>query len=290
MSFSLFITLLLNGFTFAGLLFVMTSGLTMIFGLMNIINMGHGALYVTAAYIGYLIFVATGSWTLGLAASAVGMAVVYFVLQIALFQRALNNSMLGIMISLGISWILTDIINISTQGVTNVIQPGGFFNNSFRVGNVTYPITRIVVLACAIAEFAVMYLVLKNTKIGMIVRAGVDDRDMVDSLGVNIKAVFLGVFTVSGFLVGIAGMMGGTMYGFNITAGDTLQMYAIMIIILGGSGNLMGTALGALILGLLYSFTTAFLPNYSALIIFGFVMVMMVFKPNGILGKEARSR
>ena len=133
-----------------------------------------------------------------------------------------------------------------------------------------------------------MVLVIKKTKIGQIIRAGVDDRDMVSALGINIKAVFLGVFAFSGLLVGLGGVMGGTMNGFGHLQAATMQMYSLMIIIVGGRGNIMGAGVAAVIIGLLYSFLTAYMTNISMVIIFVFVMVVMVLKPNGLFGKEAR--
>lgn len=289
MELSYFIILVLNGLTFAGLLFVVASGQTLVYGLLRIVNMGHGSLYTLAACIGYFVYSALGNnWLAGVFAGGVAMTIVYLFLQWGLFQKVMANSTQTIMVSLGVSWIVLDIVEGITKGESKAFNPEGFFRLSIPIGNMSYPVTRLFLLAVAIVECILLVLVIKKTKIGQIIRAGVDDRDMVSALGINIKAVFLGVFAFSGLLVGLGGVMGGTMNGFGHLQAATMQMYSLMIIIVGGRGNILGAGVAAVIIGLLYSFLTAYLTNISMVIIFIFVMIVMILKPNGLFGKEAR--
>lgn len=282
-------TLFLNGITYAGLLFVVASGLTLVYGLMRVVNMAHGSLYITGACLGYMIYKALGdNWTFAFLGAGVALTIICFILQLVVYDRAFNKPALGVLLSLGISWIAIDICNELTRGETKAFNPEGIFRQTFAIGELTYPVSRLVVLAVAVVECIILVLILKKTKIGQIIRAGVDDRDIVSALGINIHRVFLGVFAASGFLVGIAGVLGGTLSGFSIFDAGNMQMYALMVIIVGGSGNIIGTAIAAAIIGLLNSFTMAYIPNFSTVIVFLFVMTVLVFKPQGLFGREAR--
>lgn len=289
MDLSYFIILVLNGLTFAGLLFVVASGQTLVYGLLRIVNMAHGSLYTLGACVGYFVYSALdNNWLAGVVAGGIAMMVIYLFMQWGLFQKVMSNSTQTIMVSLGVSWIVLDIVEGITKGESKAFNPAGFFRMSIPIGEMSYPVTRLFLLAVAIIECILLVLVIKKTKIGQIIRAGVDDRDMVSALGINIKAVFLGVFAFSGLLVGLGGVMGGTMNGFGHLQASTMQMYSLMIIIVGGRGNILGAGVAAVIIGLLYSFLTAYLTNISMVIIFMFVMVVMILKPNGLFGKEVR--
>ncbi|MBQ9300567.1 MAG: branched-chain amino acid ABC transporter permease [Clostridia bacterium] len=289
MNLSYFLILLLNGLTFAGLLFVVASGQTLVYGLLRIVNMGHGSLYTLGACIGYFVYKALeNNWIAGVIAGGIAMTIIYLFLQWGLFQRVMSNATQTIMVSLGISWIVQDIVEGITKGESKAFNPEGFFRLSIPIGNMSYPVTRLFLLLVAIIECIILVLIIKKTKIGQIIRAGVDDRDMVSALGINIKAVFLGVFAFSGLLVGMGGVMGGTMNGFGHLQASTMQMYSLMIIIVGGRGDILGAGIAAVVIGLLYSFLTAYLTNISMVLIFAFVMLVMIFKPNGLFGKEVR--
>lgn len=286
-----FSTLFLNGITYAGLLFVVASGLTLVYGLMRIVNMAHGSLYITGACLGYLVYKALGdNYGVALLAAGVFLTVICFLLQLVVYDRAFNKPTLGVLLSLGVSWIAIDICNELTRGETKAFNPEGLLRQTFAIGDLTYPYSRLVVLLVAVIECIALVLILKRTRVGQIIRAGVDDRDIVCALGINIHKVFLGVFAASGFLVGIAGVLGGTLSGFSIFDAGNMQMYALMVIIVGGSGNIMGTAIAAALIGLLNSFTMAYVPNFSTVIVFVFVMLVLVFRPQGLFGREARQQ
>ncbi|MEG1557680.1 MAG: branched-chain amino acid ABC transporter permease, partial [Oscillospiraceae bacterium] len=254
-----FSILLLNGLTYAGLLFVVASGLTLVYGLMRVINMAHGSMYILGACIGYVVYKSLdNNWIAGIVAAGIAMTVICFILQLTIYDRAFNNPTAGILVSLGVSWVILDICTEITRGETRTFSPEGFFRTNFAVGNLTYPISRLFVLVVALVECLLLVVILKKTKIGQIIRAGVDDRDMVSALGINIHKVLLGVFSAAGLLVGIGGVLGGTMSGFSIEGAGTMQMYALMVVIIGGSGNIFGTAIAATIIGLLDSFTMAY--------------------------------
>ncbi|NLJ63835.1 MAG: branched-chain amino acid ABC transporter permease [Christensenellaceae bacterium] len=285
------LTLLLNGITYAGLLFVVASGLTLVFGLMRMVNMAHGSMYILGASVGWLLYkISNHNWVLALLGAGVVMMLVAFLLQLALYNKAYGNPILGIMISIGVSWIFTDLSIELTRGEAKAFSPEGIVGSTFQLGELTYPYSRLIVLVVAIAELILILIILKKTKVGQIIRAGVDDRDMVSSLGINIELIFLGVFAFSGFLVGLAGVLGGTMVSFSTDGAGSMQMLALMVIIVGGRGSIEGAALAALMIGLLDSFTSAYVPNISTIIVFSFVMAVLVLKPQGLFVKEVRKQ
>jgi len=291
MNFNHFLVLFLNGITHAGFLFVIASGLMLVFGLMRIINLAHGAFYIMAATLGFFAYQAFGSsWIMGLLSATVAMSVFSFLFYKFFLQRASEPST-AILVTLGISWIIIDICLELTMAESRTILPEGILRATFAIGNINYPLSRLFVLACAIVQCIALYLMIKKTKIGQTIRAGVDDRDMVSALGIDINNVFLWVFTLSGLLIGIGGVLGATMGAFNVAlAPPIIQVLSLMVIIIGGSSNILGLAAAAMIIGLVNSFAMAFVPNLADVLVFTLVMVVLVLKPDGLFSKEVRTR
>ena len=281
----------MNGITQAALLFVISSGLAMVYGLMKIVNMAHGAFYLMAAFIGHAILARTGSWLLALLFTAILMAVFCLLLQVTLFKRALNNPMLGTLMSLGLALFITDIVLFYSLGLFQTIIGPPFIARPYNLfGIMNYPGSRIVVLVAALIQAVLMYILIQKTKLGQIIRAGVNDRDMVSALGINISKVFIIVFVLAGLFVGIGGVLGGTMQAFGVGIESQIQMLALMVIIVGGQGSIFGAAMSSLLIGLTGSITMAFVPNASSVIVFGIVMLILVYRPQGLFGMEGRTR
>ena len=291
MNFSHFLVLFLNGITHAGFMFVIASGLMLVFGLMRIINLAHGAFYVLAATLGFFAYQAFGgSWIMGLLTGAIVMSVFCYLFYRFMLNRATDPST-AILVTLGISWVIIDICLVLTMAESRTILPEGILRATFPIGHINYPLSRLFVFACAVIQCFALYLMLKKTRIGQTIRAGVDDRDMVSALGIDINNVFLWVFTLSGLLIGIGGVLGATMSAFNVAlAPPIVQVYSLMVIIIGGSANIFGIAVAALIIGLVNSFAMAFVPNLADVIVFTMVMVVLVTRPDGLFSKEVRTR
>lgn len=282
------IIILLNGITYGGLLFMCASGLTLVFGLMRVVNMSHGIFYMVGAYAGLVVQQATGNWVIGIAVGGVITAIIAGLLKITLFDRVLGDSQRETLLTLGMNLIISDVLLAVFGGTPrNVIAPQTI-RTSISLGLIRYPLIRIIILSVAILEGILLFLLIRKTRTGQYIRAGVDDKAMTSALGINIKKVFTIVFIISGLLTGISGVMGGTYLSFTQGFDATILTYSLVVVIIGGIGSLGGAAIGALLVGLIDSITKAMIPNLSMISIFGALMLVLAFKPNGLLGKKEK--
>lgn len=278
----------MNGITYGGLLFMCASGMTLVFGLMQVVNMSHGIFYLFGAYIGLTVQQRSGSWLLGIVAGGIATAVIALLLKISLFERVLGDSQRETLLTLGINLIISDILLAVFGGTPrNVVAPDTI-RTSVNLGISRYPLIRLIILLIAVAEFFLLFLLIRKTRMGQYIRAGVDNKQMTAALGVNIKLVFTFVFLLGGFLAGISGVLGGTYMSFTQGFDGTILTYSLVVIIMGGIGSLGGAALGALIVGLIDSITKALIPNLSMISIFGALMIVLAFRPNGLLGRRTK--
>lgn len=279
----------LNGVTQAALLFVISSGLALIFGLMKIVNLAHGAFYLMAAFVGHTILARTGNWWVALLGTAILMGIFCLILQISLFKKALNQPMIGTLLSLGLSILIIDQVVAFSHGLFQTIVGPSFIARTYDIG-IVYPGSRLAVLVAAIIKGVLMYLLISKTKLGQIIRAGVNDKSMVAALGIDISKIFIFVFLLAGILVGLGGVLGGTMQAFGVSIESNIQMLALMVIIVGGQGSVFGAAVAALLIGMAGSVTMALVPNMSSVIVFSIVLSVLVYRPQGFFGMEGRTR
>jgi branched-chain amino acid transport system permease protein len=304
-----FVIVTLNGLTLAGLYFVVASGFTLIFGLMRFVNMAHGSLYMLA---GFFAFEVQERMTGGEATSAFGTSEATFAEWIVpLVVASIVVGLMGLamqqiflrwnqgqelrqaLITIAISIIIADQAVAHFGGIAEEIAaPSGFPESvEIHIYGLSYPFFRLFVLACGIAIGIALWLMIKRTRFGMIVRAGVDDRQMVSAIGINIQVVFAGAFFLGSLLAGVGGVLGGTM--ITVDKGNDTQylLIALIVVIIGGMGSLGGAALGALALGLVDSFGDVYLPegytNYSVLLIFGLLVLVLAVRPLGLFGRPA---
>lgn len=206
----MYLMVILNGLTMAGYLFIMAIGLNLSFGLMRICNMNHGTFYLLGGFIGWSVVKATGNWWLGLIAVAAAVGLIAFLEEFLLLRRARGKTTVETLITLSLSIIGTDLIIAIWTGKTRQIDIPDFAKGIYRVGNYFFPKFNVLIILFAVAIGFIFWLIYQKTKIGMILRAGVDNFEIVATCGINIKRLFTAVFTVSGALAGIAGVFGGT--------------------------------------------------------------------------------
>jgi branched-chain amino acid transport system permease protein len=190
------------------------------------------------------------------------------------------------LLTLGINLIIGDVLLAAYGGVPQSITAAKSFRQSMNLGFVSYPRIRLFILLIAIAEGIGLFVLINKTHIGQYIRAGVNDKKMASALGININMVFTIVFLIGGLLAGISGVMGGSYLAFNPGFDSTILTYSLVVVIVGGIGSLGGAALGSALVGLIDSYTKATVPNLSMVIIFGVLMLVLAFKPNGLLGRE----
>jgi branched-chain amino acid transport system permease protein len=304
-----FIVVFLSGLTLAGLYFLVASGFTLIFGLMRVVNMAHGSLYMLAGFFafelqqGFISFdptqgfgpppVSTLDWVLPLLIACVAVAAIGLVMQQVFLRWNQGQDLRQALITIAISVIIADQAIAHFGGIAEEIAAPAVFPDSvdLHVYGLTYPFFRIFVLLVAIAVGIALWAAIQRTRYGMIVRAGVDDRQMVSALGINIQLVFSGAFFIGALLAGLGGVLGGTM--ISVDKGNDTQylLFALIVVIIGGMGSLGGAAIGALALGLVDAFGDVYLPagytNYSVLLIFGLLVLVLVVRPLGLFGRPA---
>lgn len=280
---------LLNGLTLAALLFITASGLTLSFSLMRVVNLTHGALYMAGGFIGLSTIKVTGSWILAMLAGGCSMAILAFLEEKFLLRRARGNDLIETLISLSVAIIIGDLVLVLWGGYPKTIEIPAVLSGVLMLPgiNLPYPVFRIFMLVLAIAIVIGLWLFLTKTNLGITIRAGVDNFEMVAALGINVRKLFTIVFCLSGFLAGVAGVMGGTFMMLVVGEDWRILTLTLIVIIIGGMGSLKGTVVGALITGLIYSFATAFIPEFSLFILFLPVAVILSIRPHGLFGAKA---
>jgi branched-chain amino acid transport system permease protein len=293
-----FLNAVFNGITLGSLYFLVASGFTLIFGLMRNVNLAHGSLYLFGGYIGYAISTWTGSWVLGFIVAFVGVALVGVVLQIVVFRRMEGEDLRQTMVTIGLSIVFADLMLWVFGGDFYQIQTPGWLVGPIELPLVTavkssgeavylrYPMVRLVILVAAIVIGIAMWLALNRTRVGMMVRAGVDDRDMLAATGVPIQLVFVVVFALGAGLAGIAGVVGGTFQSISPGEDTRFLLASLVVVIVGGMGSIPGAALGAVIIGLAEQLGSVYIPTYAIVVTFLIMVLVLALRPQGLLARR----
>ena len=279
---------LLNGLTLGALLFITASGLTLSFSLMRVVNLTHGAFYMAGGFIGLSVLKFSGSWLLAVLAGGVMMSALAFLEERFLLRWARGNDLIETLISLSVAIIVGDLVLVVWGGYPRTITIPESLNGTVSIPliDTIYPVYRIFMLGMALVIIGALRIFLKKTRLGVTIRAGVDNFEMVSALGINVRRLFSFVFTLSGFLAGLSGVVGGTFLMLVVGEDWRILTLTLIVIIIGGMGSLGGTILGSLITGLIYSFSTAFIPEFSLFVLFLPVAIILSIRPRGLLGKE----
>ena len=278
---------LLNGATFAALLFVVASGFTLIFGLMRLVNLAHGALYLFGGYLGLTVANLTGNFFLGAIGAAVGVALIGFIIDFGLLRFVRGVELRQVLLTLGVAFVLNDLALVLWGGDTFSIQVPAFLDGPAEFGSITYPIYRLFVLLVGVVIFISLSLLITKTRLGALIRAGVDDAETVSAMGVDIRRVFIYTFMLGSALAGLGGVMGGAFLTLYPTADSEILVYSLAVVIIGGRGSLIGAAVGSLLVGMLSTFGQVWFPELAYFVIFGPMAILLAFRPLGLFGKVA---
>ncbi len=304
-----FLITVLNGVTAAGLYFVVASGFTLIFGLMRVVNMAHGAFFLFGGYVALKLqrhFVGEGGsfgltsaqvnlthWIVPAVVGTLVVAAMGLVMQQVFLRWNQGQDLRQALITIAISIILADQMLAHFGGVAeDIAWPRNFdtFTN-LHVAGIQYTTTRLVILGIAVGIGLLLWVWLKRTRTGMVIRAGVDDRAMVSALGINIQLTFAIAFTMGSALAGLGGVIGGSFASLAPGVDANWLLYSLVVVIIGGMGSLGGAAIGALLLGLTSNFSAAYLPAdytyYSIIFTFVLVAVVLAVRPLGLFGRPA---
>ena len=303
-----FITFL-NGITAAALYFVVASGFTLIFGLMRVVNMAHGAFFLLGGYIALKLqrnMVGGGSdfglssaqvsfvqWFVPLLAGAAVVAGIGLLMQQLFLRWNQGQDLRQALITIAVSIILADQMLAHYGGIAQDISWPGTFDKfvNLHVAGVQYTLTRLVILGIGIVIGIGLWLWLKKTRTGMVIRAGVDDREMVSAMGINIQLTFAIAFAVGAALAGMGGVIGGSFASLAPGVDANWLLNSLVVVIIGGMGSLGGAAIGALLLGLTTNFAAAYLPSdytyYSIIFTFVLLAIVLAVRPLGLFGRPA---
>lgn len=292
----IFLNAVFSGITLGALYFLVASGFTLIFGLMRNVNLAHGSLYLLGGYLGFEVAEATGWWLFSFLVVFIAIAALGIVLQWVVFRRMEGQDLRQTLVTIGLSVVLADLMLwIWGGGSYTILTPEwlsgpmelpivtGFRSNGQAVF-LKYPTVRIVILIAAIVLGLAMWLALNRTRIGMLIRAGVDDREMLAASGVRIQLVFAGVFAFGAGLAGVAGIVGGTFQSLFPGEDTRFLLASLVVVIVGGMGSIPGAALGAAIIGLAEQIGLVYAPTYSVVFTFLIMALVLAFRPQGLLG------
>ncbi|WP_245326845.1 branched-chain amino acid ABC transporter permease [Bradyrhizobium sacchari] len=259
----------------------------MIFGLLRIVNLAHGALYLVGGLAGYSAAKASGSFVVGALAAMALVAALGAVLDRGLLSFVRGVELRQVLLTLGVAFILNDISLVIWGGDTFSVPVPAALRGAMWIGGVMYPKYRIFVLVLGLLVFTALWLLLNKTRLGALIRAGVDDPEMVEAMGINIRRVFLGTFMLGAALAGLGGVVGGAFLTLYPSADAEILVFSLAVVIIGGRGSLVGAALGALLVGLLNAIGQVMFPELAYFVIFGPMAVLLAFRPLGLFGRAA---
>lgn len=283
-----FLTVVLNSLTLAALYFVVASGFTLVFGLMRVLNLAHGAIYLFGAYVGFDVMQATESWFFALIIGALAAALFGVFIHVAILSWMPGEELRQTLATIAISLVAADLMIAYWGGLSYQIEvPDIFFGSVALPGVGRYPIFRLMLIGFAILIGFFLWALLNRTKLGMMIRAGVDDRDMLACMGKNVPLVFIAVAALGAMLAGLGGVIGGSALAIAPGEDARVLLSSLVVVIVGGMGSVGGAALGAILVGFAEQFGLAYTPTYGVVYTFLIMVIVLMIKPKGLFGRAA---
>ncbi|MGI1657670.1 MAG: branched-chain amino acid ABC transporter permease [Desulfitobacterium sp.] len=286
MDLSSFIIQVLNGISYGLLLFLLASGLSLIFGLMGIVNLAHGSYYMLGAYIGFVIIQKTGNFLIGLLGAGVALALLGIIMERFFFRKLYKRELDQVLITFGFAYLFLDIAKGIWGGVPRILPKPAFLEGSVSILGEAFPIYRFGMILIGLSIAVLLWLFLEKTRTGNIIRAGVDDKEMVSALGINIQLYFAGIFALGALLAALGGVISGPITGAYPGLDFEILVLALAVVVVGGLGTLEGAFLGSLLIGFAETFGKALFPDFAMFTIYVTMALILIFKPSGLLGKE----
>lgn len=285
----LYLLTLLNGLTLASLYFIVASGFTLVFGLMRNVNLAHGSLYLLGGYVGFIIAEKTGYWLLAIAGGFVAAAVAGLLIQVLILRHMQGQDLRQTMVTIGLSIVIADVLLWIFTGQVHQMEAPEWLQGPIRNIPVirAFSAYRLSLLGFGIAIGVFLWWLLAKTRVGTMIRAGVDDRQMLAASGVNVNLVFAFTFMLGAGLAGLGGVIGAVELSMVPGEDTRLLLASLIVVIVGGMGSVVGAAIGAAILGLAETYGLAYAPTYSVVFTFVILVLVLAFRPRGIMGKAA---
>jgi branched-chain amino acid transport system permease protein len=289
LSWSNFLSQLFNGLALGALLALISSGLTIIYGTLGVLNLAHGAMFMLGGYAGYATYHATGSFMLALIAGTLFVGVVGVLMERVIIRHFYDRPDEDqLLVTFGLSICFVELVRFIFSSDSQTVQPPSFLVGITNVGVMMYPTYRLAVVGICALALLVLYVVLYRTRLGMIVRAGIDDAVMVDSLGINVYRVFMVVFGIGAMAAGFAGIVNAPVVSLTPEVGEAILVQTFVVVVIGGVGSFPGAVLGGLIAGEIISLTSMVNPGYAYVMLFAAMTIVLLVRPHGLLGTRGR--
>jgi branched-chain amino acid transport system permease protein len=284
-----FISQLFNGLALGALLALISSGLTIIYGTLGVLNLAHGAMFMMGGYAGYVAYTYTGSFTLAVAAGALFVTVVGILLERVIIRHFYNRPHEDqLLVTFGLGICFVEVVRFFFSSLSKTVPPPPLFQGITSLGFMFYPTYRLAVVGIVAIALLVLYIILYRTRLGMIVRAGIEDPVMVDSLGINVYRVFMVVFGIGSMAAGFAGIVNAPVVSLTPDVGEPILVQTFVVVVIGGVGSFPGAVLGGLIAGEIISLTSMVNPGYAYVMLFVAMTLVLLLRPHGLFGARGR--
>jgi len=267
----------LNGLSYAFILFLLAAGFSLTFGVMGVLNLSHGALFMFGAYVGIQVVASIGSFWVAIVLAFVALAVIGLALYFFFLRHLYNKVPEQAVLTIGISYMIANVVLWIWGPRAKIMQTPDFLTGVIKVGELSFPIYRLFILGVGLVILA---------RAGAIIRAGMDNKDMTVSLGINYGLVSTLVFLLGMALAGLAGVLGAPILGANPNMGDNLLLLTLIVVVVGGTGYIQGTMLGALVIGLFDTFGKAYVPEVALFFSYIVFLIVLLVRPSGLIGRR----
>ncbi len=277
---------LLNGISLGFILFLIGSGLSLVMGAMGVINLSHGALYMVGAYVGWAAATqAHLNFAIAVLAGAAAAGVIGLLTHQAFFRHLQGYVDEQILVSFGFIYILTDAVQWIWGPTSKPPFSVGALTGTLTIGSFSYPMVRVFIIAVGVVFAVGLWLLQQRTRLGAVVRAGMDDSPMVRSMGINLELIAAGLFVIGSAVAGAAGVFGGLIMGAQPSFGIDIMLLALIVVVLGGVGSIPGALIGALVVGITSTVSVVAFPAFSSASLYVVMAVVLLFRPAGISGR-----
>jgi branched-subunit amino acid ABC-type transport system permease component len=279
----------LNGLAYGVLLFLLSVGLTLIFGMLDIVNLAHGSYYMLGAYAGLTLISMTGNFWLALVVAPFAVALIGAGIERSCLRPLYRRGPLDqVLLTFGLIYVFEDLVKWIWSGRIRSIPTPALFSGSVQVLGATIPSYRLFVIVFGLAVAVALWALIERTRLGAVIRAGVFDSEMTAGMGINIDRVFTGVFAFGAGLAGLSGVIAGPIQSAYPPMGASILVPALIVVVVGGLGSLKGSLAGSLIIGQAETFGKVWLPGASMLIIYVVMALILLFRPQGLFGRALK--
>jgi len=284
-----FTSQLFNGLALGALLALISSGLTIIYGTLGVLNLAHGAMFMLGGYAGYVAYEATGSFAVAVIGGTLFLLVVGVVMERVVVRHFYGRPHEDqLLVTFGLAICFVEIVRLIFGSESRQVPPPALLSGITSLGFMLYPTYRLAVVGIVAVALLALFVVLYRTRLGLIVRAGIEDPVMVDSLGIDVYRVFMVVFGIGAMAAGFAGIVNAPVVSLTPDVGEAILVQTFVVVVIGGVGSFPGAILGGLIAGEIVSITSMINPGYAYVMLFAAMVLVLMVRPRGLLGARGR--